>query len=675
MNRVLGLGAISVVRLLMALLLVAAAIAAPAQARVWPFPADLPGGGPGVSLPWPALGLPKTMNFVAPDTKQDFTVPLPTGLAAVRLRGLLHAPVNLGNGYLEIDDENGAFIAAVDLPPATVTTGVTPLDVDISAAAAKATSVGLSFVVRQRDGGGQFCGPVPQLTVSDLAVDFAGTEASPTTIATFFPPVLDQVTIYAPEGADAAEQQSVLTLVSTLTRIYAPRPVVITVLNEARGTTPPPANQFARTVVVERGDAGLTVVNPGAPTGYLRISGRGDELTTQVSLLENEVQSLVQVPVARVDQPGSSTVPAGDTLTFGQLKMTGRADVLRVTYFTVSVDRAALGVGRVDDVKVHLLANYTPVAKDDAATVTVRSNGIVAYTAPLDDSGQLDASFDLSGPALTQLLNLDFTVTYTPHGECGPLVAPLSFQVSPDSTLAVHGGGPALGGFSALPSEFAPKFLVAMDGTGPNQLGYAARTIAAIAAQTTTPLVPEVVDVKAAAESDIGALIVANAAAITQTSLNPPLGGDGSTVTVDLPNVLRANIPDGIGSIQAFADPARNRTVALVTTSGPWSLVNPLFDYIDRLDSGWANLTGNVLAAGPAGNATDLSLEGADDTSEAPSGQLPWVWIWVAVAVVVLVAALAAAWLVRRRRTRAPSATDPGAPKEADTDEFGPVNN
>lgn len=651
--------AVSAARLLMvmAVVVIAGSIVAPARATTGPYSADLPGGGPGVSLAWPTLGLPKTMNFVAPDTKQNFNVPLPTGLNAVRLRGLLNAPVNLGNGYLEIDDGNGAFVAAVDLPPVAAPPGVTPFDVEISAAAAQASSVALSFVLRQRDGGGQFCGPTPQLTVSGLVVDFAGTEAEPITIATFFPPVLNQVTIYAPGDADMGEQQSVLTLVSTLSRIYAPRPVVINVLNQARGAIPPPASQFTRAVVVERGDAGLTVVNPGAPTGYLRISGRGDELTTQVSLLENAVQSLVQVPGARVDQPGSRTVPAADTLTFGQLKMTGRSDVIRAANFTVSAGRAALGVSRVDKVNVHLLADYTPVAKDDAATVTVRSNDFVAYTAPLDDTGHLDASFDLSSPALTQVLNLDFAVTYSPHGECGPLVAPMNFQVSSESTLTMHGGGPALGGFSALPSEFAPKFLVALDGTGPNQLGYAARAVAAIAAQTTTPLAPEVVDVKAAADSKIGALIVANAAAVKQTSLNPPLGGDGSTVTVDLPTVLRADVPDGIGSIQAFADPPRNRTVVLVTTSGPWTLVNPLFDYIDKLASGWPNLTGNVLAAGPAGSPTDLSIGGADgDTEPAPpSAQVPWVGIGIAVAVVALGAAFAAAWLVRRRRNRTPS--------------------
>ena len=68
-----------------------------------------------------------------------------------------------------------------------------------------------------------------------------------------------------------------------------------------------------------------------------------------------------------------------------------------------------------------------------------------------------------------------------------------------------------------LPSEFSPQFLVALDGTNPNQLNYAAQVVAAIARLTSTELKPKVIDLQTAVSATTGALIVANSKAIQQT--------------------------------------------------------------------------------------------------------------------------------------------------------------
>lgn len=78
--------------------------------------------------------------------------------------------------------------------------------------------------------------------------------------------MLGRVTIYAASDANSAEQQAVLTLVSTLARIYAPRPLPITVVSQPRGAQPPPALGMDRAVVVETGEPGLSVENPGRQT-------------------------------------------------------------------------------------------------------------------------------------------------------------------------------------------------------------------------------------------------------------------------------------------------------------------------------------------------------------------------------------------------------------------------
>ncbi|QRZ08342.1 hypothetical protein JN086_08340 [Mycolicibacterium austroafricanum] len=234
----------------------------------------------------------------------------------------------------------------------------------------------------------------------------------------------------------------------------------------------------------------------------------------------------------------------------------------------------------------------------------------------------------------------------------------MTFQLDPASTLTMRRGGPAPGGFGAVPSEFSPEFLVALDGSSPNQLDYAARTVATIAQRTGTALAPRVVDVKAAADAGTGAVIVANSATVKLTSVRPPIGGDGSAVKVDLSSQLRADIADGLGSVQVFADRPRDRTVVLVTTTGAWSLVEPLFGYIDGLPDGWSSLDGNVVAAGAAGEVTALDLVGAvvPPPGEASANRAVWVAVGAGIAIMAL--ALSAALWWRRRGGPAPANTE-----------------
>ncbi|WP_197746854.1 hypothetical protein [Mycolicibacterium psychrotolerans] len=610
-----------------------------------------------VTLAWRTLGVNDSL-YLGPDSPTSVTVPGPAGLTASRLQGTIQAPTNVDSGFLEITDANGTLLTSIPLPPAATAPPQTPLDVDISAAPARSSSVTLTFTLRATDNRDGFCGPLQQLALSGLSTIFTGVEAPANTVATFFPPVLERVSIYTPTDAGTAEQQSVLSLVSTLTRLYNSQPLAVDVVTQPRGATPPPAGQFARTVVVEAGGrAGLTVEAPGSPDARLRVSGNGDELTTQVGLLVNQLQTLVQTPSARIDQAGATPTLSGDTFTFDQLKMAGKTDVLRTGTVTVRVDRSALGIGRVDAVSVHLLADYTPVPTDDAASIVIRSNDRVLYRAALNDSGRLDATFNVQGKALTQYLGLDMALTYTPHQTCGPLIAPITFQVDPTSTLTLRRGGTPTGGFSSLPSEFSPSFMVAMDGSSPGQLVYAARIINAIARLTSQQLTPQVVDVRTAADSRSGALIVARSAAIADTTLDPPVGGDAATVDIGLPTELRADIADGLGSVQAFADSARGRTVVLITTTDDWRLVDPLLDYIDRQQGGWSALSGDVLAAGAAGVPTNVSVRAGDvqAAAEAPAAvaQKSWVPLAVAAAAILAVVLVAAVLLSRRRATAA----------------------
>jgi len=605
-----------------------------------------------VTLRWPTLGLQSSMDLYG-DGSANFTVPLPLGLAATRLQGMIHTPVNISGGYVEIDDGDGKFLASIDLPPAAPGLATVPFDVDISAARVRESSVDLTFTTRGRDPIDRNCGPIQHLVLSDLATVFTGVQLPPNTIATFFPTVIEKVTIYAPTDADAAEQQTVLTLASTLERIYSPRPLAIAVVSQPRGTPPPPAPDLERAIVVEKGQPGLSVENPGTPAAYLRVSGEGGTLSAQVSLLTNQLQTLAQSAVARVDQTGSSAALSGDTLTFSQLQAGGRLTFLKSGSLGVSFDRTKLGP-RFNGVQVHLLADYTPVPARDAASVVIRSKQLVLYRAPLDQSGSLDATFNLDSQMLDQqFVSLQLSLTYTPDQPCGPLVSSMTFQIDPRSTLTLHRGGPPLHGFNAFPSEFSPQFLVALDGTSPNQLSYAAQVVAAIARLTSTELKPKVVDLQTAVSATTGALIVANSKAIQQTSLNPPVSGDGSSVNFELPTAMHVNIADGLGSIQAFADPPRNRSVVLVTTTADWGLVDRLFSYIDGSVSDWGQQTGDVLAAGAGGTPVSVAIRPPADVFLPPgSAAASWMKAAVVAGAVATFAVIAGALYFGRRRAR-----------------------
>ncbi len=626
-------------------------------------PRQPPGSPPALTLPWRALGLEQqiVLRSVTPVT---YTVPVPAGLKAVRLLGAIRPPMNIGAGNLEISDGDGKFLASVPLPPANGRDPA-PLDIDIASARVRSSSIDLSFNVIPVDQGDIACRPHQQVTISELAVAFAGAEPTAKSVASFFPPVLQRVTIYTPTDADNAEKQAVLTLVSTLARLYKLQSLAVAVVAQPRGAVPPPAPQLMRAIVVETGPAGITVENPGLPGAFLRISGKDDALAAQLSLFANQLQSLAQSTFARVDQPGSSEPLRGDILTFSQLKINARTNALRAANLSVSADRSSLGSGRVDRVQVRLLAEYTPVPPEDNATVLIRAKGVVVHAARLNETGLLDATFDLERQTFGQWVNLDFALTYTPNEPCGAMTAPLTFQIDPRSTLTVYRGGPPLDGFAAFPSEFSPGFMVAFDGSSPNQLNYAARVVAAIAKLTGSPLMPQVVDLKEALDATTGVLIVAKSDAIRQSTLNPPIGGDGAAMRVELPAELLATIDGGLGSVQAFADRPRNRAVVLVTTTGEWNLVGPLFDYIDGLNGGWSALTGDVVAAGPAGDPTSLAIRASDDIFVAQSEGLrreATIGVGLGLAAVAVIAALLTAVLWSRRRRAATA-----APSEPET--------
>jgi len=159
------------------------------------------------------------------------------------------------------------------------------------------------------------------------------------------------------------------------------------------------------------------------------------------------------------------------------------------------------------------------------------------------------------------------------------------------------------------------------------------------------------VDVKQAAHSGSGALIVADSATVESAGLNPPIAPKKSAVEVDLPPDVVANIPQGLGSMQAFAE--GDRTIVLVTTSGDWSLVNPVFDYLATRPGGWRDLRGDVVVAGAGGIAKNITVRSdgpALRVVETSNRWVPWALLGAATALIASLVVGVAVGLRRKAR-------------------------
>ena len=112
---------------------------------------------------------------------------------------------------------------------------------------------------------------------------------------------------------------------------------------------------------------------------------------------------------------------------------------------------------------------------------------------------------------------------------------------------------------------------------------------------------------------------------------------------------IRLAIPDGLGTIQAFSQ--NSRTVVLVSTSGSWELVDPLFAYLDDQQGDLANLRGDVLVAGRAGQPELMTVRADGPQAEVDQVGTSWVmWLGISAAVVAIAVLVAVAIMLYRRR-------------------------
>lgn len=642
--------------------LLAASLSLPVPASAEPASAAAEPAPQGVTLDSRQLGMSPTIGFNAANAPQTVGIPVPEGTRPTTLTGQLQSIANIPSGYLDVTGDDGSLLSSIPIPDVSTAQVTVPFTVDLSMVNVRDNHAQISVVLRQT-AGDAICGIPPSVTLSRLAVQFSGELGVPNSLEQFFPGVIGAVDIYVDPAPDPAESQAVLNLVSLLANRYQALPVRFAIRPLPRLQAPPVLtwDPMRRDIVVRStGDARVALTTAGR-TPYLEITGGADELVDQTALFRSELLALAETDTMTVDAVDELQVRGGGTTTFGQLGIGGQLTVLGEGSMYLTPDTAAFGLANPGAVENHLIAHYTPVKDTEKATLVIQSTGRVLYSAELGESGLLDARFVLPGDLAGSMAGLEYRVAYEPApGACNPRTVPLRFEIDPSSTLTVVGGPVQMGGFSALPVGFAPTFQVALQAPTTQFLSRAATVVAAVGRLTSEELRPHLVPLDQAVRSGSGALIVADSAALNASPLDPPLNAEEQNrVTASLAgrSKVTLDVPDGLGSLQAFAQ--GNRTVVLVTTTGDWALADRTLAYLDSQPKGWRDLSGDVVVTGPNGESKDLAIRAqgpALQLVDAGANWVPWVVIGSVAAVAIAIGLLTVTVVRRRRHSGPPTA-------------------
>lgn len=618
----------------------------------------LPPATPVLRLPWSELGVSGPINLTSPDAQQTYTVAVPTGTTPATLTGLIARPVNLQDGWVEVDDSQGTYLGTIRFASGRDSTAPQPFSVSLRHATVASGSVGLQFVLRSGSAGataGQaWCGPLPQETLSDLHTSYSGAAVAPTSPATFLPSVLRRLVILTPETPSLNTQNAAITLASSIVAQYRPQHVsleVRSISDLAPLGLDPRVDRVIR-IRPQPAVAGLAVNGSWSGAPVLTISGSDARLSRQAALFIDRLQAVAAAPRATVTLARKNAVSATKVATFGQLGMAAQTSVLGQSQMSVTLDQS-LFARPLTAADVDLILDYTPVTPGAHATATVTTSGVTVASAVLGSSGRSSLRFRLPAALLRSQTSLAMTLTYAPQGQvaCSPVTPTLTASIDPRSTVSATFGQPD-NGFSGLPQSLQPAYQVAIADPTVAELSIAADLVASLQEQASGQLHPYVTSFRSATASGSPAVLVAPMSAVGAAGLNPPLGGSANTATTDR---LRVTQNAALGSLQVFTDAARGHTVLLATTTGSWTLVAAIIDSQLAGTSPWSSVAGDVLLNGGHGAPRALTLRAGAVPQFTPDASTEWIWWYLgAGALAATLLLLATGYMWGRRRPPVP---------------------
>lgn len=540
------------------------------------------------------MGVGSPLAFYGEQGTADLTFPVPRGLAPVTFNATVELPINLRGGLISVT-QGDRTIVRLPLPP----TDQAPVVIPLAGAAVVDNSVTVTLRTSLSPLDGYCLEPTMPLRLTAGAVSFAGTEAPPTAIADFLPPILRKLTIAIPSAPDAAESDAAVRLAAAVVARYGRQPTAVVVAPlEAPGPVPAP---FERQIVIAKGpDTGIVL--QGGPTPLLRITGPDSELTNQTRLLSTDISRLALSSKAVVGALRPSAQLPGDVTTLRALGQPGVSAVALSPQVSVGLDQTRMG-RPAKDIRVHLIGSYTPLPTSVSGRLVaiVGQETIGSWT--VDASGLIDRWIDIPNHLLQRYTTLGISLNVAGNtGRCGEF-QPLTLTIDGDSVVQSHAAVPPVpGGLQSLPQALMPRTLI---GIGADAFGDTARAATiAIAMQrlSALPIDTEVTGVDKALDSRSPAIIVAaNGWDHPKTSL--PLTADKGRISLEgvLENgestTLTLDPELKYGALEAFYDGQRSLLVA--TSNNAPGQLDELLRWMSADPRRWSRVDGTAVLAAP----------------------------------------------------------------------------
>ncbi|MDO8308388.1 MAG: hypothetical protein Q7V58_08535 [Actinomycetota bacterium] len=497
-------------------------------------------------------------------------------------------------------------------------------------------------------------------TIQDIVIGFIGRETPPDTIAGFFSPPVQRVTIVIPDAVDLASAEAAMATAGAVARRYD-RNVPIFTITEAQAKADPDLlrdddgpNRIVRMQPTSADVVDVSVSNPGVPT--LTISGPVAALANAGAALAAPELGLAAVPQAtaltqeRIDS-------TQETLTFAQLGSEkprlaglGRLDS------TLGVPQDRFG-GPAASFTIHVEGAFTPIPANAQATASLLWNDQLVESQLLVEGYLYAADVTVSGPLVQRDNTLTIRVDASPPGgDCGSADPPFQMDINGfTSTISATAGQTLAEGFTRFPQAFGSDLHVAFGSAPlePRRVQDACSLVISLQRASNRQL-----EITAESFATFMAApypgMVVGATPEDADALQAPLrfepfralqtGSSDFSVTVDGP----------FAALEAIEYSGRNILMlgsrAPVTQSEP--LMSELANEAENGEFGWNGLRDNLMVAQPGAEILFLSSQTlAPQASVVEDSRAIPYWLVGVVGAILLI--LLVRWVfVRRRKKR-----------------------
>ncbi len=613
-----------------------------------------------------------TATAVGADGLATATIAIPAGLVPIVVKGTLTSVadnpgvvrIRIGKNYVELDAEvGGDWELAV--PPGSV--------VDRNLTIEVRNTLELPEGVCAYD-------TTTTETIDDIRVGFIGRETPPTTIAGFFSPPVQKVTIVGPADT-IADAEATLAAVGALARRYD-QSVTLTVSSPEDFAADPDnlvdtngPNRIVKLVPNDDASTTIKIDNPGVPR--MTISGPASKLPAAAASLESIGLGLAAVPdateLAETENPDTTSVLTLTDLGAPKPTLEGLG---RLTY-VLALRQDVFG-GPVQSAAVHLEGVHTPVPTNASATTSILWNDQLVSSS-LMEGGDI-YSVDVSVPPSLMRRDNFLTVrvdAVSRTGSCESGQITQSFQLDIDGNASTITGTPGQSlapGFGRFPQTLGNNLRVAFGSRAltPSMVESAADLVIALQRASTTPMTVSCEDFDTFISASYPGVVV-GATPDDANALKAPLRFEPwRTVTLDLTE-FTVTVDGEFAALEAFDIDGRD--VVLLGGTDPAaeseSLQRSLAEEAANGVFGWFGLNGTLLIAQPG--AEFLPLQTGElvpqSTTLAESRQLPLWWlIAIGVVLLIIIARMVTLWRRRRRIKRAVADSDGAETPSIDSD-------